>query len=130
MEPVLARDAAQMTIIVVQEANRWGQVRSDRVQSNMMRQIHYIEHIIMRPFARLHLSTPEGRRADPVLKFAFMIQLCVNEHSWPKFMSPCEQCGQPTGSWCEVCDNTHAVLCTQCEAANHTCHECESTMGG
>ena len=130
MEPFVAQEAAQMSVVIVREASRWGQARSDRVQTNMLRLLHYVRQIPKRPFARLHLSTPEGRRDDPALMFAYMIQISVKDETWPKFMSPCEQCGQPTGSWRDNCDNTHAALSTECEEGYYTCHECETTMGG
>ena len=130
MEPHLAQKIAQMTIVIVREASRWGQIRSSRVQQILLQHLHHARQIQDRPFARLHMSTPQGRREDPTLMLAYMIQISVEEQSWPRFMTPCERCGQPTGSWCEACDNPNVAICTECENDNYICQECDITMCG
>ena len=84
----------------------------------------------LRPIARIAHSTPQGRREQPELAWAYMeSMLCEFPQEWPAQMVGCERCGQPTGSLCDYCDNPGCALCTVCRDDNIRCICFEDEIG-
>ena len=91
---------------------------------------------LIRPTARLSLSTVEARVACSALRAAFTVHIrkeqaralqdnplpdhrnLLTAHIWQK---PCLWCGLPTGSWCDGCG---APLCTHCDKEFDHCPIC------
>ncbi len=115
--------------VVAANAAVWNIRRGNRVL-DIIAQIRTEEwkEALRRPFARVvELSCHKTRRADPVLRAAYLYELIILQPDWPDNPSPCEACSMPTGCWCEGCDCTERVICSRCEDDVITCRGCPNT---
>ena len=77
----------------------------------------------LRPFARLNHSNPLHRRQDHALRAAYLLDV-ISAGEWPDGAGACEQCAQPTGNWCDECEDPLRVVCCVCTADGFDCQEC------
>jgi hypothetical protein len=82
------------------------------------------------PWARLELCDRETRIACKLLRAAYSVYIWELQAAANLLQTrACQQCGLPTGNWCDRCElngrSPCSPLCTGCEGLELTCRSCE-----
>ena len=93
--------------------------------------MHYAPLAYHRPIARILDSTAAARREQPELAWQYLMQRLALDRpiTWAEWAVCCERCAQPTGFWCNKCDEEDCVICTECANAGFACVACEMKAG-
>ena len=108
------------------EASKWNKARLAKVTGTILKGLTCLEEAYLRPFARV-VSTSDGlhRSTYGPLLACYLLE-SVQIFTWPTMSSPCEICLNPTGSWCDSCDDSNAAICTECDSRGFCCQVCHS----
>ncbi len=113
-------------VVLILAVRSWGPQRVARVEA-MVNGLGAgaFYSAFRRPFARvLSCSEAKHRASDRALRAWFLVETILQYQCWPAPLGPCERCAQPTGQWCETCNDVNGIICSECEYAGLECVAC------